>query len=694
MSLIFKATNPGATQPTWPQPTGWRHEAYFDKPDALSLDIAGYHGVADRAIIEAYLAAEEGGDSFSDVVFRGYVLPPDEAGSKVAKVSVPSIEKILDGSRWTVPVRYPAGTTLTKMLTHDWPASSVEKPGLLCMANSMVQPGSFILHSGNVWKLAQGGSGYLGSLQSKHVYIDSVQQTWHTSPSLTSGKFYQDADYLYIYSSRNPYYSIVLVEGIYETNIRLGTIENGSTTFAYSWRIGAANVYKEITRLILATDQEWQFSHNQDGYTYLNVASSIGRGASNTNYPTYRYDLCEIVRQKRLTTGGARPVHALRGEGIGKGQSKQYYTEASFPQGLRFVERAEYSSQFADQLRGTIGKLYDNYQDQSAWKITAEDDPSLMPGDWIKIVPEFDQPVIERVKQITRSSDSPMVIYAGQRPLDAEDILQAKSDWRDQMQRDLDLEYSSITANGQENVDNDTPCDIILDVPEDDWDDELDSTWLMSIKMTAFEAVDGGGTVATTYHGVGNDETYTGADGAHSDHDLGGITGEATNGNIFDIIDQVGVDYVNIDGVTVVEDVTFYNSYNQKFTGENHVHGFGSYTYPGTADDHEDHDLPLNPGGTVSSVMGGVWHADGFGSLAYLTVTATIINSLYPSGTTVPGTPYYDVAIGETISDLDVGGLIVTGQNTIRISITKYGGTGDVKARAHVSLAGKVAINY
>ena len=60
----------------------------------------------------------------------------------------------------------------------------------------------------------------------------------------------------------------------------------------------------------------------------------------------------------------------------------------------------------------------------------------------------------------------------------------------------------------------------------------------------------------------------------------------------------------------------------------------------------------------------------------------------------MPGTPYYDVAINETISDLDVRGLIVPGQNTVRISIVKYGGTGDVKARAHVSISGKVALNY
>lgn len=692
MSLIFKATNPGATQPTWPQPTGWRHEAYFDKPDALSLDLAGYHGVADRAIIEAYIAEEADGDSFSDIVFRGYLLPPDEVGAKVSKATIPSIEKILDGSRWTVPVRYPAGTTLTKMLTHDWPASSTEKPGLLCMANNMVQPGSFVSHSGNVWKLAQGGSSYLGSLQSKHVYLDSVRLVWNTGVNIDPGEFWQDADYLYIYSTRNPYYSIVLVEGIYETNIRLGTIENGSTTFDHSWRIGAANIYKEITRLILATDQEWQFSHNQDGYTYLNVASSIGRGASNTNYPTYRYDLCEIIRQKRMTTGGARPVHALRGEGIGKGQSKQYYTEASFPQGLRFVERAEYSSQFADQLAGTIGKLYDNYQDQSAWKIIAEDDPSLQPGDWIKIVPEFDQPVIERVKQITRSSDSPMVIYAGQRPLDSDDVIRAKADLRDQMQTDLDLQFSSINCNGQENVDSATPCDIILEVPNDDWDAELDSTWLMSIKITAFESSVSGGSGAATNHGVGNNERYTGESGAHNDHDLGGVTGQATKGNVYDIIDSVSVDYIYIGSDKVVEDVTFYNSVNQKLAGENHIHGFGDYTYPGTADDH-DNPLPINPAQPIS-ITQFVKRADGLGSLAYVTVTAQIINSSYPSGVTVPGTPYYDVAINETISDLDVRGLIVPGQNTVRISIVKYGGTGDVKARAHVSISGKVALNY
>lgn len=692
MSLIFKALNPGATTPVWPQPTGWRHEAYFDKPDSLSLDIAGYHGVADRAIIEAYIAEEAGGDSFSDIVFRGYLLPPDEAGAKVSKASIPSMEKILDGARWTVPVRYPAGTTLTRMLTHDWPASSTEKPGLLCMANHMVQPGSFVLHSGNVWKLAQGGTSFLGSLQSKHVFIDSVQQTWGSSAVLSSGQFWQDADYLYVYSTRNPYYSIVLVEGIYETNIRLGTIENGTTTFAYSWRIGASNIYKEITRLILATDQEWQFSHNQDGYTYLTVATSIGRGASNTQYPTYRYDLCEIIRQKRNTTGGARPVHALRGEGIGKGQSKQYYTEASFPQGLRFVERAEYSSQFADQLAGTIGKLYDNYQDQSAWKIIAEDDPSLMPGDWIKIVPEFDQPVIERVKQITRSSDSPMVIYAGQRPLDAEDILQAKSDWRDQMQRDLDLEFASINCNGQENVDSATPCDIVLDVPADDWDDELDSTWLMSIKITAFESSVSGGGGAATNHGVGNNESYTGESGAHNDHDLSdaGVT-EAAN-------DVVQIGYILSDNETDDADCNDgshshgLNVQEASINTSNHTHDFAAGKKPGTADDH-DNPLPINPAQPIS-ITQFVKRASGLGSLAYITVTAQIINSSYPSGVTVPGTPYYDVAINETISDLDVRGLIVHGQNTVRISIVKYGGVGDVKARANVSISGKVALNY
>ena len=704
MSLIFKATNPGATTAIWPQPTGWRHEAYFDKPDALSLDMAGYHGVADRAIIEAYLADEGDGDSFSDIVFRGYVLPIDEAGEKVAKVSIPSIEKILDGSRWTVPVRYPAGTTLTKMLTHDWPASSTEKPGLLCMANNMVQPGSFVLHSGNVWKLGQGGSSFLGSLQSKHVFIDSVQQTWGSSAVLSSGQFWQDAEYLYIYlpdSSKDDYNYIILVEGIYETNIRLGTIENGSTTFAYSWRVGAANIYKEITRLILATGQEWEFSHCQTGYTYLNAATSIGRGASNTNYPTYRYDLCEIIKQKRNTTGGARPVHALRGEGIGKGQSKQYYTEASFPQGLRFVERAEYSSQFADQLAGTIGKLYDNYQDQSAWKITAEDDPSLMPGDWIKIVPEFEQPVIERVKQITRSSDSPMAIYVGQRPVDAQDSLNARMDWRDQMQRDLDIQYAEVHCSDRENVDSDTPCTVTLKVDAGDWDTELPARWLLTIGIGEFEAPITTVTTPEVHHGSTGANTTTGSGGDHDDHSLAGVTSVATVGNYADVIDAVGVDYVEVDGVTVVEDVTFYNSVNEQFTTKNHVHGFSSGTYPGS-NSQFDLDTYSNPAQSGAKALGVEKAAAAGGTdswVAWLTVTAKIINATYPAGVNVAGSPFSDQGIGDSIPDIDVSDLVVAGENKVQISISRYdtpgpGQTTFVKARMNVNLTGKIILDY
>jgi hypothetical protein len=691
MSLIFKVTNPGGTIPIWPQPSGWKLDRYFDKGGTLQLDIAGSHGIADRAIVEAYYADEEGADSYSDIPFRGFVLPSDDRGDEVSKITIPSIEKMLD-YRYTQLSRWPAGTTLAKILASDWPGAG-ETPGYLCQANNLIQPGSFVLLSGNVWKLPQGGTSFLGSLHTlgDRVYIDSTQQSWGTSTSLSSGQYWQDADYLYIHSTKNPYYSVVLAEGSYETNIRLGTISLASSTFTRSWRSAGAMISKEIARLLLAFELEFQYVHNADGYTYLNASAAIGRGANSTYYPTYKYDEVEIIRVRRNTTGGNAPVHALRGLGIGRGASRQAYSEASFPAGLRFVVLEEYSNQFAEQLAGTVSKKYADMQDQTAWQIVAEDDPTVMPGDYVRIEPEEDAPTIERIKQISESSNGPMNLYLGQRPRDLEDVARAKLDLRDALQRDLDLQFSAISVSNQENVDSSTPANIILDVPADDWDDELDSSWLMSIKMTAFESSVTGGTVAASYHGTAGNETYTGSAGAHQDHDLAdaGDVGEPDGPGIYTFI--LNDDVTDSSGGTT-HDHDLDGSWG---TIPPYIHGhyFDDGSYPGTADEHEDHYLDLNPARTAS-VIQAKNIKDGFGSLAYLTVTATVINSLYPSGVTVPGTPYYDVAINETIEDLDVRGLVVPGQNTIRISIVKYGGTGNVAARANVSLSGKVVLKY
>ena len=691
MSLVFKATNPGSQTALWPEVINYRLNRFADKPGTLSLEV-GDTGIGERAIVDCYPSEAKGAAGLGDVVFRGYVMPFSAGSDGINKMSIPAIEKLLDG-RWAMPVRYPPGVTVERMLSSDWPTDG-EPAGLLCQANNAVPKGSFRYFSGNLWRLPQGGTSYLGDLSTKNVWVGLTKLVINTGANIDPGEFWQDSTYLYINSADDPNNQIVLVEGCLDTTIRLGSITGGTATFTRSWRVGSGKIQSEIARLLDSAGLEYLYDYNDDGQTYLIAGSAVGRGQSATNRPTYKPDRCSIVTIRRNTTAGNAPAHIITGMGIGKGSTRQAYSEVAFPPGLRFIDRLEWQSMFSDQLEGVVGKIYADRQEQDGYQIEAEDDPTIRPLDWVRVEPEHSAPVVSRVMEVVNSSDSLMKIYVGQRIKDAQDLIRAKLDAQEQLQKDLDLEFTAINCNGQENLDNATPCDIILEVPEADWDVELADaeTWLMSIKITAFESSVSGGGGSATNHGVGNDESYTGDAGAHSDHDLGGVTGQATNGNVYDIIDQVGVDYVDVDGTTVVEDVTFYNSVNQKFAGENHVHGFGSYTYPGTADDH-DNPLPINPAQPIS-ITQFVKRASGLGSLAYVTVTATIINSLYPTGAVVPGTPYYDVAINETISDLDVRGLIVPGQNTVRISIVKYGGVGDVKARAHVSISGKVALNY
>lgn len=280
MPLIFRAMNPGATTAIWPDVIDYKLGRFADKPATLSLDIAGDTGLGERAVIDCYPAEAKGAANLGDVVFRGYAMPFSTNASGIAKISVPAIEKLLDG-RWSMPARYEAGTTIERMLTSDWPTDG--KPaGLVCMSNNLVPPGSFRLLSGSVWRLPQGGSVYLGDLSSKHVYINSVQQSFGSSTSLSSGQYWQDSSYLYIYSTTDPATRLVLVEGILDTGIRLGTITGGTATFARSWRVGSGKIQSEIARLLDSAGLEYLYDYNGDGQTYLIAGSAVGRGQNAT----------------------------------------------------------------------------------------------------------------------------------------------------------------------------------------------------------------------------------------------------------------------------------------------------------------------------------------------------------------------------------------------------------------------------
>jgi hypothetical protein len=740
MTLIFKATNPGSTTPLWPSVTDWKIDRYFDKPGSLRLELAGGHGIADRAIVEAYYASEDGATSYSDIPFRGVVMPSDDKFDQTHTLTIPSIERLLD-YRFTQTSRYPASTTLNKILSSTAPTAG-EVPGILWQVNSLIPAGGFQVVSGHIYKLTGGGTtSRLGDIHvaGDTIYRGATKLTWAGSYAALNAndEYWQDASDLYVYTAKDPAYSLIGVSNWKDTLIRLGTISLGSSTFTESWRVGNEQAYKHIVKLLQSFGLEIQYRHSADGYTYLDARATVGRGANSTYYPTYNYQTHKIVALRKTTTGGKLPVHVLRGLGQGGGAARKMYSAMSLTgSGPIFEALEEYASLFSTQLKATIDKRYSDLQDVTAWEIEAEDDPAAMPGDYVMIVPDKDGKVIERIRQISENATGTMKLFVGKRPRDPEDILRAKFDIRDALQRDLESRETAWSGNGQENVDDAAPCNIKIDIPAENWDTELDSKWLLSVTLNGYEASLSDVTTPTRNHGSDGTSTKAGSGGSKlkttsdessavsSDNDLAddyfsiaftdGSTPSTYNSTLGDLVGVV--EDVDVDGSGHVTDVSYgsavgthdhhisYNAYHDTVT-TNHKHKWPSsgssstvnVTAHGGDSDVEAHAIGANPVTTnertktkdVETKFGG-----GKSWTAYLTVAVKIINSSYPAGVAVPGSPFEDIALDEAISDIDVTGYVIAGKNTVQVSISRYdtpgpGETTVVKARASVTLAGK-----
>ena len=76
------------------------------------------------------------------------------------------------------------------------------------------------------------------------------------------------------------------------------------------------------------------------------------------------------------------------------------------------------------------------------------------------------------------------------------------------------------------------------------------------------------------------------------------------------------------------------------------------------------------------------------GSPKHIIVTITLNNSA------VPGSPFEDYYIDDTINDIDISSLVnIYGDNTLRIAISEYGGNGAVKAAINGSISSKYVLN-
>ena len=202
-----------------------------------------------------------------------------------------------------------------------------------------------------------------------------------------------------------------------------------------------------------------------------------------------------------------------------------------------------------------------------------------------------------------------------------------------------------------------------------------------SLSTTAYYV---GGTCAEyspTYYRVSSVSGGSGTSGGPS-----GTTGAASSGHTHSIGSSGTHSHGNAQGNS---------SYDNLCSISNHTHGVTGGTIS-THSGHGDHYVTDNPNITLPMVQ---QSADSdtitlgltnepISSPTHIIVTITLNSSA------VPGSPFEDYYIDDTINDIDISSLVdITGDNTLRIAISEYGGSGAVKAAINGSISSKYVLN-
>lgn len=384
-------------------------------------------------------------------------------------------------------------------------------------------------------------------------------------------------------------------------------------------------------------------------------------------------------------------------------------------------------------------------------------DYSLEIGDYVRITLDQDEEVTKRVKHITIKNDEKMKLELNRRIRDAEDLIKAKSEIYDNMLNFIDTYYSSYEFHFDGNVDDNVPLDVKFRIDSDQIDGNFDYRFLLSLTIDAFKsevasvittahghtnrtgagsssshgnAGEGGGhwhnvkgvtsnTEGQSYKTVIRDlgtmsthdgHTHPGSSGGPSGSTTVnyGVSASATGCDAcgFPVVYSVSAGTVNVASaghkhtISVESDGKHNHNYpwavpdNVAAAGHDHiVSGQTTETHTG----HGDHTVSDNPQPGPLDVYTEDEHddtiIDGLGlkptsSPTHITVTITL------NGSAVSGSPFTDYYIDDTINDIDISSLVnISGDNTLRIAISEYGGSGAVKAAINGSISSKYVLN-
>lgn len=724
--------------------TNYNFDWYDDKAHKLSFTCYKKYPVEENAII---LVSYKGSYPFAGTIDK--IVEKDET----YKCECKSKDALLD-QRIGCLYEYPAATTITQMLSSSKPSDNNNIIGLLYWANSGViagpGTGGFELYSGTTYYISGGSSSSVfGNVDTSGIFEDGTALIKGGSKStLTAGQYYQESTGLYVRCTDNkdPKYHRISIPNWKDTGIRLGTLSSGSTTFTTPFRVGRDKLYKEIIRVMKFGEMEFQFvyeSRNGSSYVYLDGKAEVGNGSVTS--PVKRYTENKNVG-KLEDSRDTKKVNGVVGLGYGSGYTQQLaaYVDLN-ASGVWRESTYSDSHLFSEYLETTLEDVWEQWNDNQTYIIDdVLPDYSLEIGDYVRITLDQDEEVTKRVKHISIKNDEKMTLELNKRIRDAEDLIKSKSEIYDNMLNFIDTYYSSYEFHFDGNVDNNVPLDVKFRIDSDQIDGNFDYRFLLSLTIDAFKSdvvsvtTNSHNHSGNTNSGGGSSHGGTGSAGSHY-HGVTGTTSGETSSNT-DVITSIGSSTQSGGGHShgisnssashshggstgsssptdphshSIPMSTQGHSHNGSTgSGGSHSHGltniytssasksYHTHSVSGQTTDthagHSGHSVTDNPAHTLPMVtqdseqdaINKFLMLETTGSPKHITVTITL------NGSAVTGSPFTDYYIDDTINDIDISSLVnITGDNTLRISISEYGGSNPVRAAINGSISSKYVLN-
>lgn len=500
------------------------YDEYLDRPRRLVSKIEKGAAIHSRGTAKVTRRGK--------TVLLGHIKKLDQSKPEYDTLTLDSAEALLE-DRIGAFYRYPAGTTLNDMLSERLGGSVV---GLLAMANHLTPRGSFIQHSGSVYKwVGRGTSSHLGAISQLWQGTTLLSQVSGipTSP----GTWYQSSTDLYLWTtdSKSPDYHLILIPNFKDTMIRLGSLEGGDRTFPVCFEVGETEIFPTIKSLILAGGLEYQPRYGKDDLVYIDGKTIIGKGSETSPTTTYTEGVDAEVSVDIIDDLGE--IQALIGQGAGSGITRQAAAAMGQTTAPGVWREAIYQAPglYGAMLRTATEKAFQDYADPTIYNIrTIDQDWAQSVGNYVEIRRYRHMPIVKRIKHIQMKQDGTMLLEVGQRLRTIKELLRAG----DEIHRKLSSFYGTHNKNAwswqisNQNIDSSTPLIIEFDLRSSEENGEIDPNFpfqiLLNIKLDWFKSSVKSATVGGASHGaVGSHSGYGGGETSSEEmtaHNVPGTT--------------------------------------------------------------------------------------------------------------------------------------------------------------------------